>query len=166
MVTAILIIEMLGRPKEHAAEAIREYISRFDAIKHVTIHKKEFSEPKLVDESLEMYACFCEIELSCETFLQLVNVVFDFMPSSVEVVDPARLSFESNAATEILNSLVGRLHRYDDVVKMVQNNQTKISQEIKLARKLLIDNKIIDVKGNILKRGDEPSPKHLEDANN
>jgi len=161
MVTAVMIVEILGRPAEHAREAIEKFMENLDKVKGIEVLKKDFSEPKLVEKEKDLHTCFCETEFTSENMSQLVDIMFDFMPSSIEILDPPRVSLESSEATSLLNGISGRLHRYDDIVKIVQNREKSMINDIKIARKLLIDNKIIDEQGKILV-GSEPAKKEGE----
>ena len=148
----IMIVELLGRPADHARYAIEEHMKQLDSIKHVEVMTKKFSDPKKVDEKNDLYTCFCEVEFTCENLQQLFEIVFDFMPSSIEILEPSKLSLESFEATSIVNNLSGRLHRYDDAVKILQNREKKMLQEGKVIRKLLLDHNLIDEKGKILQK--------------
>ncbi len=154
MVTAIMIVEIMGRPPEHLKKSLEEHIAKLDPIKGIKIIKKEFSEPKEIkegEEEKELFTCFSEVEFECESLEQLVNIMFDFMPASIEVVEPSNVTLASDEATSFMNNLTGRLHRYDDIVKIVKNKEIQMQQELNLAQQLLYAHNIIDKKGKILK---------------
>lgn len=165
MVTAIVIIEMLGRPPEHLTQMLQSHIEKFEAQKQVTVEKKVFSEPKMFDEKTGLYTMFCEIEFTCPSLMDLMNIIFDYMPSSVEIIEPATINYRSDEATALMNNLSGRLHRYDDVVKVMRNREKKFIQEINLAKKILLDHEIIDSKGKVIKSPQGKMEKEDEDSN-
>jgi len=151
MVTTIIIIEMMGRPPEHLKKGLMAHLEKFGAQKNVEVIKQTMSEPRLIDENNELYTIFSEVEFTCPTLLDVMNVIFDYMPASVEIVDPQTLSLPSDEATEVMNSLAGRLHKYDDVAKIMKNRENKFAQEMNMAKKLLLDHNIINKEGKVIK---------------
>jgi hypothetical protein len=151
MVRAIMIIEMMGRPKEHISSQIREHIGLMDKVKGLEVIKKDFSEPKKIDDKNNLYTCFCEVEIECINFIQLYELVLDFMPSSIEVLDPSKLNFTIDEATSVLNNLSGRLHRYDDVVKIMKNREHKLMEDLKVSLSVLKAYNLIDDSGKLKK---------------
>jgi hypothetical protein len=65
--------------------------------------------------------------------------MFDFMPSSVEVIEPSKVQLESGEATELLNNLSGRLHRYDEVARVAQFKTHHLEEQLKLAQESIIE---------------------------
>ncbi len=128
-VKAILIIEIAGRPKEHLVGALKEHIAKFNQIKDVELVSESYSEPKQV-ENKDFYTCFAEIEIEVENFNKLTEVVFDFMPASVEVIKPDKVSFDLVDATSFLNNLSGRLHRYDEIAKVANFRMQQMAQQL------------------------------------
>jgi hypothetical protein len=151
MVTAIIIIEMMGRPPEHLKENLEGYVGKLDDVNGVNIINKSFSDPKELEERKDLYTAFAEVEIECDSFKILGDILFDFMPASVEVVEPSKVAFSCDEATDFMNALVGRLHRYDDVVKAIQNKGAEVMKQLGVAKKLLLENDIIDNEGKILK---------------
>ena len=78
-----------------------------------------------------VFTCFAEVDFETETFSRMTQVMFDFMPSSVEVIEPAKVSLESAEATELLNNLSGRLHRYDEVARVAQFKANHLEGQLK-----------------------------------
>jgi hypothetical protein len=52
------------------------------------------------------------------------------MPSSVEVLEPSEISMDVAATTSFLNTLSGRLHRYDDIAKLAQFQIQNLSKKL------------------------------------
>ena len=115
-----MIIEIAGRPAEHLKKALEGHIGKIDAISDVEVVSKKFVEPKMIDEEKQIFTCHAEVELEVETMFRLTELIFDFMPSSVEVIEPDSVSFNAQEASMFLNDLSGRLHKYDEVVKVAQ----------------------------------------------
>jgi len=52
------------------------------------------------------------------------------MPSSVEVVDPGEIRLDTASATNLMNRLTGRLHRYDEIAKIVKMQNEQLVRKI------------------------------------
>lgn len=146
-IRAILIIEIAGRPKEHLVESLKEHIHKFDQIKGIELMSESYSDPRQIEDK-DFYTCFAEVEIEVESFTKLTEVIFDFMPASVEVIKPDKVEFNMNDATSFLNNISGRLHRYDEVVKianlrmqqMVEQFQKMQQENIKKNRQIVEEN--------------------------
>ena len=125
-----MIVEMAGRPAEHVKNVLSEHVGQMKNIKDVEIIRMSVSEPKKLEAEQEAYTCFAEIELKVETFLRLTELIFDFMPSSVEVMNPSTIRMESFDATSFLNNLAGRLHRYDEIAKIAQIRMGQMAAQL------------------------------------
>lgn len=115
-----IIIEIVGKPKEHIEETLRVVVNNI----------KEQKDIKIVEEQLfnaekqeEMFSTFAELGILFKNMETLVGFCFDFMPSSVEILDPEKLSFKSNNFAGLINDLLARLHQIN--LKVVQNNAEK-----------------------------------------
>ncbi|MBU4284139.1 MAG: hypothetical protein KJ968_03460 [Nanoarchaeota archaeon] len=115
-----IIIEIVGKPKEHIEKALRIVVEKI----------KEQRDIKIVEEQLfnaekqnEMFSTFAELGILFKDIQTLMGFCFDFMPSSVEILDPKKLGFESNNFAGLINDLLARLHQIN--LKVVQNNAEK-----------------------------------------
>jgi hypothetical protein len=165
MVKAVMIVEIMGRPAEHVREKIEEHMGFLDKRKEINVISKEFSDPAVVapakegDKPTDLFTCFSEVEFECETLKEVGDVVFDFMPSSIEIIEPAQVHFESHDATDLLNNLTGRIHRYDEIAKMAQGKINQLTQQLQIAGKALHDNGLLDKEGRlIIKKPEDKKP--------
>tara|TARA_Y100000310_G_C20665841_1_gene807418 strand:+ start:1630 stop:2091 length:462 start_codon:yes stop_codon:yes gene_type:complete len=132
-----MIVEMAGRPANHVKESLSKHVGVLDKLGDLTVHKTTVSEPKEMEKSKDskeiepVFTCFAEVDFETETFSRMTQVMFDFMPSSVEVIEPAKVSLESAEATELLNNLSGRLHRYDEVARVAQFKANHLEGQLK-----------------------------------
>jgi hypothetical protein len=113
------IIEMLGAPKEHVEGTLKRYVSQLkreglDAVKEDYAPAEE-TQPKL-------YSAFVELEAWFPDLARLLAFCFDSMPSSVEVIEPASLTFDTRVLGNFLNDLQARIHETDALVKSVRAN--------------------------------------------
>lgn len=117
-ITAIIVIEVLGRPAEHVAGAINGLVEKFSAEKEVDIISKKIHESRPAEvPDAKLFVSFAELELKLPGLARLLEVCFAYMPSSVEIVKPAELRTKLNDVNAILNFLLARLHQYDAIAK-------------------------------------------------
>src|SRR3989344_3666504 len=103
------IIEVLGKPKEHVENAIKEYIEHIKEDSELVILNEDYSEIK---EQGPLWSKFVELDLVVKGTKKLIGFCFEYMPSSIEVVKPELSNF--------LNDLQARLHNVDMIVKQLK----------------------------------------------
>ena len=128
-IQAIMIVEVAGRPAEYIKQGLETHISKLDTAQDIEVISKKFSEPKKL-ENQEAYVCFSEIEFKVSTFQKILDVVFDFMPSSIEITQPGKITMDSQEATTFVNNMAGRLHRYDELAKIAQFKIKQLTAQI------------------------------------
>ena len=149
-----MIVEMAGRPAEHVKSSLEAHIGILNDVKDIGVHSIKVSEPKEIErpegaaEAEPMFTSFAEADFECENFGRLSETMFDFMPSSVEIIEPSKISIDCVEATALLNNLSGRLHRYDEIAKILGERHTQMEAQLKLAQEVLIkkDAEIVELK--------------------
>ncbi|MBT7102244.1 hypothetical protein HN935_01910 [archaeon] len=143
MVRAIMIIEMAGRPAEHLSEMLKKHVGILNDVKDLKVHLINVSEPKVIevdekDQDVEpLFSAFAEVDFECDSFARLSETMFDFMPSSVEVTDPMKVTMDLHEATNLLNNISGRMHRYDEIAKVAGVRLRQMNAQLELAKKIL-----------------------------
>lgn len=118
LLTARVILEMLGAPEEHIKKTMESYIEQLKKDREVL--KADIAETKKQDV---MFSIFTELEMKFIDLDDLFGFCFEAMPSSVEVIDPEHLKFDAAELNRILNDLQGKLHDADMIVKTLQAKQ-------------------------------------------
>jgi len=117
-----MIVEIAGRPSEHVKEQLSKHIMVLDNLKDIDVHTIKISEPMELESSEDIkgtaYTCFAEADFEVETLGRLTELIFDFMPSSIEVIEPGNIKMNQADATSLMNNISGRLHRYDEFAKV------------------------------------------------
>ena len=129
-IRAIMIVEVAGRPPEYLKNSLAAHIEKLNAIKGVTLIESKMAEPKFIDEKNDLYTMFSEVEFETAGLFKMMEVVFEFMPSSVEILEPLGIELNSQEATMFLNDLAGRLHRYDEVAKIAKMQIQQLAQKL------------------------------------
>jgi len=130
-----MIVEVAGRPAPHVKESLKSHVGALENFKDIEVISIKLSEPREIENSQGLFTCFAEVEFEATSFSRISEVMFDFMPSSVEVVEPSRVSMDAAEASNLLNNISGRMHRYDEVARMAQVKLKQMSAELENARK-------------------------------
>ncbi len=130
------IIQILGSPKEHAEKTLREYIENMCKSEYLKVIEQEFAPAEAQEQ--DMWSTFAEVEFMIKGVSKLVGFCFDYMPASIEVLAPERITFTQHTTTEFINDLQAKLHRMDAVLK----NQDMENQFLRKNMNLSIQNLI------------------------
>lgn len=145
MVRAFMIVEMAGRPAEHVKDSLEKHVGVLEKIKDVEVHSikvhdtKEVVADKSENKSEPLFTTFAEIDFECVNFARLSEIMFDFMPSSIEVTEPPQLTMNLNESTGLLNTISGRFHKYDEFARVLNVRYKKLEEQLKLAEKIFIE---------------------------
>lgn len=129
-----MIVEMAGSPAPYVREMLSKHIMILNEVKDIKVVSIKISEPVEVKDAKGMYTCFAEADFETETFSRMIDTMFDFMPSSVEIIEPSRVSLDMHEATALLNNLSGRLHRYDELAKIAKIRIDQMTKELEIVR--------------------------------
>ena len=57
--------------------------------------------------------------------------MFKYMPAHVEILSPENIKVANNDLTDMFNSLMGKLHGYDDIARILQNEKIILERKLK-----------------------------------
>ena len=126
-----MILEIIGKPAEHLIETLEQISKEMGEEKGVKMINKKISEPTELKDRIDFFTAFAEIEVEIEEALQLAILMFKYMPAHVEVVSPESLVLTNNAYGDILSELTRRLHKYDEVARVVQMEKDILEKKLK-----------------------------------
>ena len=142
-IKASMVIEIMGRPKEHITETMNKFIEVMGKEKGVAISSKTVHEPKKVEhkdkegkvkevsEDLQLYTTFAEINVDVDNLMTFVFLCFKYMPAHVEIFEPAELKMNNFEVNSILNDLVARLHYYDGIAKTALAHNEALTNKLR-----------------------------------
>jgi len=119
------IIEVVGRPKEHVENTVKEHVDKIDKEEKLDIVKSEFAELKEQEDEKtkeKFWHTFVELELWSKNLPSLIDFCFDYMPSSIEIIEPKELHLKEREFSGFLNDLQGNLHRMNMAIKEIRND--------------------------------------------
>lgn len=131
-IQASLIIEVIGRPPEHLNETLDDLITKMGAEKGVKITSKKINEPVLLKGQENFYTNFAEVELEVEELSILSMIAFKYMPAHMEIISPERINISNGDMMDILNEILRKMHGYDEIARMVQNEKMILENQVKL----------------------------------
>lgn len=129
---ARVIIEMVGKPKEHVEQTLKEYVVQIEKAEKIRILAKQFAE---IRETEGLFSTFVELTGYFKGISTLIGFCFDYMPSSVEVLAPEHMVFTNVVATQLLNDLQAKLHTMDMMLKKLNNENDFLRKNIDLLLK-------------------------------
>ncbi len=128
--TAVMMLEVIGMPPEHLTKTLEEIIGKIDSERKVNVVNKKISEPILIKDQKDFYTTFAEVEIEVEEILQLIVLMFKYMPAHIEIISPELIVLSNNGWNDALNELTRRLHGYDEVARVLQNEKLILEKKL------------------------------------
>jgi hypothetical protein len=135
------IIEIAGRPKEHIVETLKLVIKNIRESKNIILKSGDLFKAKETELNIKqkgkLWTCFAELELLIKDLPSLMGFCFDYMPSSIEIIEPSDLKLNTTEFGNLLNDMLSRLHNMDMLIKnlraenkILNNNAAKMLRNI------------------------------------
>lgn len=113
---AIVIFELVGKPKQHIEQTIKAYIENVKTQEGIICLREEFDETQELEK--DVFSTVSEVEILVQNMEKLTWLCLNFTPASVEIVEPQQKTLEQQEITHWLNDLLARLHE----IGMIQKN--------------------------------------------
>ncbi|MCD4759923.1 hypothetical protein K8R33_03475 [archaeon] len=135
-IKANAIIEIVGSPEAHVKETMEKVVTLIKEKKEYKLISVETSEPKEselpnTNKKINIYSTFSELEISFDNFEALMNFCFEFMPSSIDILEPLNLKIDSQEVNDSLNDLLARLHQQARIIMEYTALRRKIEKAAK-----------------------------------
>ena len=121
------IIEVLGKPKEHVEESLREYIDHIKKDSELVLLNETYADLK---EQGKLWSKFVEIDLVVKGISKMIGFCFEYMPSSLEILKPESIALSNHELSSFLNDLQARLHDVDMIVKQLKAENTFVKDNM------------------------------------
>ena len=141
-IKAVILLEMLGKPKEYLIENSNNLLNQIRNEPGVSVKDAKTNEPAPLKENNEIFSTFIEIEIEIENLQSLVVLMFKYMPAHVEIISPLRLEFSNVDLGNVLTDLILRLHSYEEIARIMQSEKQILEKKL---RELLFQ---LNEKGN------------------
>ncbi len=128
-------MEVLGSPEEHVEKAAKGLIDALKERKDLEILKVYTSKTKEAEipenkSKIKFFSCFNEVEVRLDNIEKIVGFCFDFMPSSIDILEPSKLEMDAKDVNGFVNDLMARLHRYDMFLKNLKAHAGMMKKEL------------------------------------
>lgn len=111
-----MMIEVLAVTESAARQALENHLKNMEREKGIIIVKKEFRKPVEVSNPLQNiekgYSHIVELEAVAKNYESLINIVMNYAPSSIEILEPEKLEMDIGEAQGILNSIADMMHKF------------------------------------------------------
>lgn len=125
-----MIFDIIGKPAEHLVDMLGKLIDEMGNEKGVEVVSKKIKEPVLMKDSKDFYTTFAEVEFNVEEIMYLPLLLFKYMPAHVEVIEPEILALSNNGWNDVLNELARKLHRYDEIARILQAENQDLKKKL------------------------------------
>jgi hypothetical protein len=112
-----IILEILGRPKEHIKEALNNLVIKLGTENGIKIVNKIIHEPTEVKDAKDLYTTFAEVSLELDSISRLFAMLIAYMPAHIEIIEPEIINLTNSQLNELSNNVILRMHDYDAIVK-------------------------------------------------
>ncbi len=140
-VKALFIFEIMGKPAEHIKENLDKLIEQIGKNEGIEIIRKEIHEPKKAENkdkdgkvvvSKDLYITFAEVEIIANMKL-ILTIVLNMLPAHVEIIEPNEYRFKNFELSSLLTELTVKLHKYDEVAKILMFEKRNLMNSLKEA---------------------------------
>jgi hypothetical protein len=107
-VVARAIVNVAGKPKEHVEKAMNLVVENIQKEKEISIIKRKMMKAKKKEEGY--FSAVAELEIKCSSSAVLVGFCIDYLPSSIEIIEPEEISVDSLDMSGLLNDLLSKMH--------------------------------------------------------
>jgi hypothetical protein len=126
MIHIRVIFEIAGFPEEHIKKVLQ--LKEEQLKKLFKVDKSKINQPQQVEKS-KIFSGFIEQELSIVKLSDIMGIVLDHMPSSIEIIAPESISEDVEDLNPLLNDLIASLHNYDMFIKKLKAENIMLKKE-------------------------------------
>ena len=124
-----VIIELMGKPKEHVEQSLKKYLDNLAKNDEIEVLQQDISSAKEVeDDNQGLWVTFAELEILTKDIPTLIGFCFDYMPSSIEILEPKEIKLKESTLSNIMNDLQAKLHKLDMAVKNLHNENQSLKR--------------------------------------
>jgi len=129
-ITAMLMIEVLSKPKEHLIETLKDISNKMGEEKGVEVADSKIKDPTPVKDKENLFTAFAEIEVEVKSAAVLIGLMFKYMPAHIDVIEPENIRLKNNELAETLSEIVRRLHKYDELLRVMQMEKKVLEKKL------------------------------------
>jgi hypothetical protein len=104
----IVLFEIVGNPKEHVSKAMDKVLESIEKDARLKIISNDKGTVEDAGEGL--WGTYCETELLVKDLLTLSWLSFNFLPASIEIKAPSKITIKDKELTDFMGDLISQLH--------------------------------------------------------
>ena len=124
-----LTMEVLGSPKEYVDKTLRHYLDKLKDEKELKLVSEKVHES--IQQENKMWSTFAEVQCEVMGMKKLLDVCFDYLPSNVEIIEPAGMEVDLDQFADNLNDLLAIMHKYTMAIKKLQAENIYMMKKLK-----------------------------------
>lgn len=111
-----LIFEVIAVTEDVTKKSMVELANRLMRDKRIEVYGSEMSNTMKIDNPTKDvkvgYTANCEINAIIKNFENLVEIVMEYGPSSIEIIEPKRMTVQMNEAQAVINKIASMMHGF------------------------------------------------------
>lgn len=143
LIYARAMVEVIGKPEEHVKNLLEEIRKKIKENYYIKSYRT--FKPKIVDEKLELFEGFLEVEIYFRNVDEMSAFMHNFYPSSIEIYE-SKISFSLSEINSLLNSELYKLHELGLALKEISAQNAFLNaenQQLKTLGEKLVENLIL-----------------------
>ena len=132
MITVRIIIEIMGKPKEHVVDTLSKMHTKLSEDDRFGVQSADLASAREVEGQEGYFSVYGEFELTVKNPSSLIELCFEYMPSNIEVLEPAEINFGYEELSHLLSTVQSRLHQVDMVAKQVHSENKFLKTNMNL----------------------------------
>ena len=134
-IIARFIIEIAGKPVENVQKALEKFKEQFKKEKvSFKVTEIDLEKPVLNEES-KLYSGFLDMEAKFEDIGKLLAFIIDYTPTSVEIVEPSDIKFDSAELSATLNDMSTNLLKTNIELMKYKQAASQMFRELEALKK-------------------------------
>lgn len=131
-----ILFQLVGYPKEHVEKTLKDYVITIGTEETIKIIKEDYTPAEKQDK---VYSSLAEVDMLVKDFETMTKICFDYMPASIEIMDPKELTFKRKDIKNWTNDLIAKLHEVAIISKELRmQNEAVIRNSTTLVRNAVL----------------------------
>lgn len=131
-VTARIMMEVIGSPKEHVEASLKEVVQKFGDDEKVRVKNENSYNAEKLDNGF--WSAFSEVEFETGDIKELLDVCFDYTPSTLEILEPAGITIDTAYLASLFNDLLAKMHQFVAAIKNSEAENILLKKELNKLR--------------------------------
>jgi len=120
-------MEVIGFPEEHVNKVSINVVEKLKKEEGIQVLKESSPKAEKVKETI--FASMIEVELKINDYAKLLHFCYDYLPSTVEILDTEKIAMPVREFTNGLNDMLAKLHQYNltmnHLVNQIEKNKER-----------------------------------------